>query len=147
MSIPALRVAAALAFAGVLPGRASAQARTPSATAPAPATRPAAPTATSASAAAPAVRDLPLTAAERQAYVGTYRGTLPQGETGLVQVYLQGDTLRLLPWNQDVAPRLLHQGGHVFHPEGMPDFVVAQGRATGFSVPKEDGVLRATRVP
>jgi len=97
------------------------------------------------------VRDLPLTVAERQAYVGTFNATLPQGGGGLVQVYLQGDTLRMRPQGENNAPRLLYQGGHVFRAEGVPDFVItfvlAQGRATGFAVQKEDGVIQATRVP
>ena len=130
------RLATVLALGCVLPGRASAQAR---------AAQPPAPAATAAS------RDLPLTAAERQAYVGTYNATLPQGGSGLVQVYLQGDTLRMRPSDVDRAPRLLYQGGHVFYAEGVPDFVITfvleKGRVTGFSVQKEDGVLRATRVP
>lgn len=140
MSHAAPRLAAVLALAGVLPDRGSAQV---------PNTRPAAPAV--ASAVASAVRDLPLTAAERQAYVGTYHATLPQGGGGLVQVYLEGDTLRMRPRGERQAPRLVHQGGQVFHAEGVADFVItfvlAQGRATGFSVQKEDGVIQATRVP
>ncbi len=131
-------LATALALAGAMPARASAQAPAPQ-----PATRTAAP--------APAARDLPLTDGERQAYVGTYSGTLPQGGTGLVRVYLRGDTLRMSRSDDSRAPRLLYQGGHVFRAEGVPDFVidfaVEKGRATGFSVQKDDGVLRATRVP
>lgn len=140
------RVVAVLVLACALSGRASAQAPT-QAPAQTPAPRPAA----AASAAGSAVRDLPLTAAERQAYVGTYSAALPQGGTGLVRVYLQGDTLRMRPQDEDRAPRLLYQGGHVFVAEGVPDFVITfvleRGRAARFSVQKEDGVIQATRVP
>ena len=151
MSNAAPRLVVVLALAGVLPGRASAQTPAPSPATP----QPAAPAPGSAPRSTPTsavtVRDLPLTAAERQAYVGTYSATLPQGGSGLVQIYAQWDTLRMRPQDDPRAPRLLYQGGQVFIPEGMPDFVITfvleRGRATRFSVQKEDGVLQATRVP
>lgn len=143
MTRPVLRLTVAFALAGALSGlsgRASAQA---------PAVQPPA----GQPGAGPAVRDLPLTAAQRGAYVGTYRVALPQGGAGTVRVFEEGGVLRMHAGDEDRTVRLLHQGAHVFQAEGVPDFLVtfavapgAPGRATGFRVQKEDGTIDGTRV-
>ena len=99
--------------------------------------------------AAPA-KDLPLTAAERQAFVGTYRISLPHGGERSGRIVDENGVLRMHP--DDAEPRrLLYQGNNVFHPEGLRDFVftfvVENGRATRFTVRREDGVMEGVRMP
>jgi len=96
------------------------------------------------------VKDLPLTAAERQVFVGKYAVTLPYGEPRSVVIVEENGGLKAHPDDQGPA-RLLYQGDNSFRPEGVPDFlfvfVVENGRATSFTVKREDGVMRGTRVP
>jgi hypothetical protein len=96
------------------------------------------------------VKDLPLTPAQRQAFVGTYRVSLPHGEERTARIFEENGVLKLHPSDAEPA-RLLYQGNNVFHPEGMPDFVftftVENGRATKFTVRREDGVMVGVRLP
>jgi hypothetical protein len=103
-------------------------------------------------AAAAPVKDLPLTAAERQVFVGKYSTTLPHGEQTTLRVFEENGQLKGEPENQPgQALRLLYQGDNVFRPEGLADFVltfvVENGRATRLTVRRPDGVMEGTRVP
>ena len=103
-------------------------------------------------AAAAPMKDLPLTAAERQVFVGTYAVTLPYGEPRTLRILEENGVLK---GQTDEEPgksiRLLYQGENMFRPEGIADFVftfvVESGRATRFTVQREDGVMRGRRVP
>lgn len=122
-----------LLIALLLPGRAAAQA------------------ATRDTASAATVKDLPLAAEERRAYVGSYAVTLPYGEAmGTARVFEEGGVLRLQPPGGE-AVRLLYQGANAFVPEGMRSFVfvfeLRDGRAARFTVRREDGVMTGLRVP
>jgi hypothetical protein len=95
------------------------------------------------------VKDLPLTAAERQAFVGSYSVTLPFGEQTALRIFEDNGVLKGQPEDQE-ARRLLYQGDNVFQPEGTPDFVftfvLEGGRATKFTVRRPDGVMHGIRV-
>jgi hypothetical protein len=97
------------------------------------------------------VKDLPLTAAQRQTYMGTYALTMQSGEQSAVRVFEENGVLKAREENQNEPHRLLHQGDTVFLAEGMPGititFVVESGRATRFTVRTPDGPLDAVRVP
>jgi len=93
--------------------------------------------------AVPVVRDLPLTAADRARYEGTYQ--LP----GLaLRVFSLGDTLMVQAEGQG-AFRLLAQGGNVFVPsfdgELRLEFEMADGRARAFTLHQGGAVRRAAR--
>jgi hypothetical protein len=96
------------------------------------------------------VKDLPLTAAQRQAFVGSYSVTLPFGEPTSLRIFEENGVLKGEPENQE-ARRMLYQGDNVFRPEGVPNFVltfvVEGGRATKFTGLKPDGVIEGIRVP
>lgn len=98
-----------------------------------------------------AVADLPLTAAERQAFVGRYRVTLPQESGYFAFVEEEQGRLRLCAEASGECRRMLHQGRNVFLFEGVPDFevtfVVENGRATRFALRKADGPGDGVRVP
>lgn len=132
----AIRLAcAAAALALAAPMRLAAQTQTPA---------PAAATET--------VKDLPLTAEQRQAYVGTYEASGPDGQKVSMRVFEENGALRGLPSNRDASQsrRLLYQGDNVFQPEGMSSFVMtftlADGKATKFSFTREGAVYDAVRV-
>jgi hypothetical protein len=95
------------------------------------------------------VKDLPLTAAERQAFVGSYSVTLPFGEQRSLHIVEDNGVLKGQPDDQE-AQRLLYRGDNVFQPEGIPDmvftFVLEGGRATKFTVRRPDGVMHGIRV-
>jgi hypothetical protein len=103
------------------------------------------------------VKDLPLTAAQRQAFVGTYSlkatsgSPLPPDASMSFRVVEENGVLMGKPGDQEAARRLLYQGDNVFRPEGVPDFiltfVIENGRATKFTARKEDGVMVGVRVP
>jgi len=98
------------------------------------------------------VKDLPLTAAQRQAFVGTYSATLPFGEPGgSLRIYEENGVLMGRLDDASEAKRLLYQGDNAFQPEGVPGFVfrfvLENGRATKFTVRREDGVMMGVRVP
>lgn len=96
------------------------------------------------------VTDLPLTAAQRQAYVGVYSVSLPQGEQTMLNVYEENGILMAHPDNQDESRKLVYQGDNVFLADGDPEFaivfVVENGRATKFTVRRADGVIQGVRV-
>jgi hypothetical protein len=97
------------------------------------------------------VKDLPLTAAQRQTYVGSYALTVPSGEQSSVRIFEENGVLKAHEENQNEPHRLVYQGDTVFLVEGMPGislaFVVESGRATRFTVRTPDGPLGAVRVP
>jgi hypothetical protein len=104
-------------------------------------------------AAAAPVKDLPLTAAQRQAFVGTYSVTLPFGEQTSLRIFEENGALKGQPENDPNSQegrRLLYQGDNVFRPEGADfvlTFVLENGRATKFTARREDGVMEGTRIP
>lgn len=102
------------------------------------------------SAVAGAVKDLPLTASQRQAFVGSYSVTLPHGEQKTLRVFEDNGVLKGEPEGQN-AVRLLYQGDNVFRPEGIPGFVftfvVENGRATKLTGRRPDGVMEGIRRP
>jgi hypothetical protein len=97
-----------------------------------------------------AVKNLPLTAAERRAFVGSYRVTMPQGDEIQVRVDDENGELRLHPVGDAESHPMLHQGGNVFLLDHVPDFqlefVIENGRATMFTLRKADGVGKGVRV-
>ena len=98
-----------------------------------------------------ALKDRPLTAAQRQSYVGSYTANMPQGGQVSVRVFEENGVLKMWVADPNEARRLLHQGDNVFVLENTPDFVLTfvmqGGRATGFNVRKEDGTIVALRNP
>jgi hypothetical protein len=99
--------------------------------------------------AADTVRDLPLTAAQRQSFVGSYSVTLPLGGGSVVRIFEENGVLKAL--SDGETRRLLYQGDAVFRPEGLPDFVltfvIEGGRATRFTGRRQDGVMEGVRIP
>jgi hypothetical protein len=96
-------------------------------------------------------KDLPLTAAQRQAFVGSYAVTLPYGERRSFRIFEENGTLKAQTDEDPGSRRLLYQGDNIFHPAGMPHFaftfVLQGGLATSFTVQREDGVMKGTRIP
>jgi CubicO group peptidase (beta-lactamase class C family) len=90
----------------------------------------------------PKLRDLPLTAALRAGYAGTYRGT--KGLT--LQVVERGGALVMAPLG-----RLLHQGDHTFIAEGVPDaqivFRMQGARANALRATVAGTTIDAERAP
>jgi hypothetical protein len=101
------------------------------------------------SAASPAVKEVPLTAAQRQTYVGLYTVSLPQGEQTTLRVYEDKGILMARPGNQDESRKLVYQGDNIFLTGGDPDFalvfVVENDRATKFTVRRADGMIEGVR--
>ncbi len=104
--------------------------------------------------AASTVKDLPLTAAQRQSFVGSYSVTLPIGESGerdLLRIFEENGALKAHSSRDQEARRLLYQGDAVFRVEGMPNFVITfvleGGRATKFTGrrPELEGAVEGVR--
>lgn len=96
------------------------------------------------------VKDLPLTAEQRQAYIGGYKTELPGGEKVTLRILEKNGALMLWASNPDEARRLLYQGDHVFLVENTPGFVLKFGlwgnTAMMFTVHKPEGDLLAMRL-
>lgn len=95
------------------------------------------------------VKDLPLTAAQRQSYAGSYTVNAPWGLVS-VRVFEERGVLKLSASDHpDEARRLLYQGDNVFVGENAPGFVftfvMEGGRATGFKQHREDGTIVGVR--
>ena len=116
-----------------LPARASAQRQDPD---------------TAAANAAP--KDLPLTPAQRQRYIGTYATELPGGEKVTLRILEEDGSLRLWASEPDDTRRLFYQGDDRFLMEKAPGFVLAfvllHDVAMKFIVRKPEGELVAIRV-
>jgi len=100
--------------------------------------------------AADTVADLPLTAAQRQSFVGTYSVTLPMGGRDVLRIFEENGLLKAHSSHENRTGRLLYQGDGAFRPEGsnfVITFVFDAGRATGFTSHREDGVLKGARMP
>jgi len=100
--------------------------------------------------AADTVGALPLTAAQRQSFVGTYSVTLPMGGRDVLRIFEENGLLKAHSSHENKTGRLLYQGDGAFRPEGsnfVITFVFDAGRATGFTGQREDGVLRGARMP
>jgi len=97
-----------------------------------------------------AVRDMPLTAEQRKAYVGDYSTELPGGETVTLRIFEDNGDLKLWASNPGESRRLLYQGDNVFIPEKTPGFtltfVVLNNTAITFKVHKPEGDLTAVRI-
>jgi hypothetical protein len=115
-----LPLAAILALAPCLPGRAAAQE---------PATAPAAP------------KEVPLTAEQRVAFVGSYTVTGPDGDTMPFRIYEESGALMAQP-DQEEPAKLIHVGDNVFVPEGHTEFrltfQVENGKVKSFSAKRGD---------
>jgi hypothetical protein len=109
----------------------------------------AAPGAPAASAAA-AAQDLPLTAEQRQQFVGVYVVSMPgaPGRAMPFRVYEEQGALYGQPQGGS-AKRLLYQGENRFSAEGEPEsvvsFTVEGGKAARFTVATPQGVLEGVR--
>jgi len=103
------------------------------------------PTATSAASA----RDLPLTAAARQRFVGVYSVAAPGQRAASLRVY-EADGMLMGQMNDNAPTRLLFQGGDAFRPEQAPAFLVTftvvDGRATRVAMRSPEGRMEGARV-
>jgi len=102
--------------------------------------------------AAATVKDLPLSAAERQSFLGSYFVTLPSAGGSVVRIFEENGVLKALSEAEGETRRLLYQGDGVFRFEGMPEFVltfvIEGGRATKFTgrKPELEGVMEGVRI-
>jgi hypothetical protein len=98
------------------------------------------------------VKDLPLTAIQRQRYIGKYETELPEsnGEKVALRVFEENGVLRLWVGNPNESRRLIYQGDNVFLLENTPGFVltfvVVHDVAMKFTVHKPEGDLLAVRI-
>jgi ketosteroid isomerase-like protein len=96
-----------------------------------------------------AIKDLPLSAAERQQFIGVYAVTPSPGKPAMpLHVFERGDTLMGQLRNTDPT-RLISQGDNVFRPSASRDFTIeftiAGGKATQVSIVSKDGTMRGVR--
>ena len=98
---------------------------------------------------AQAMKDLPLTAQQRQSYVANYTMTTPDGPMPF-RIFEEGGVLKGAPGDSE-PKRLMYQGENVFHPEGMPEFTLTfaldGARATKFVVRSPEWTMEAIRNP
>jgi hypothetical protein len=95
-------------------------------------------------------KDLPLTAAQRQSFVGSYSVMLPMGGQDVLRIFEENGILKAHSSHENRTGRLLYQGDGAFRPEGSDfviTFVIEAGRATSFQGLREDGVIKGTRTP
>jgi hypothetical protein len=100
-------------------------------------------------AAAPAVRDLPLSAAQRQRFVGRYAVVEAEGRPPApLRVWEEGTTL-VAQLRANDPTRLLYQGAGEFRPAAAPAvriaFTVEGGRAARLAVVTPEGTMRGVR--
>ena len=98
--------------------------------------------------AADTVKDLPLTPAQRQSFVGTYSVMLPMGGQDVLTILEENGILKAHSSHENRTGRLLYQGDGAFRPEGSEfiiTFVIEAGRATSFQGLREDGVIKGAR--
>jgi hypothetical protein len=98
-----------------------------------------------------AVKDLPLTPAQRERYIGRYATELPGGEKVTLRIFEENGALRL--WassNPDEPRRLFYQGDNGFLMENAPGFVLTfvllRDYAIKFTLHKPEGDLQALRI-
>jgi hypothetical protein len=103
-----------------------------------------------AAAADTAMKDLPLTPAERASYAGTYSGDSPEGRKMTLVIAEENGAL-VGTMNGDESSRLLSQGNGVIRPEKFPDvsvkFTVQGDHATKLTMRQGDRVMEMPRVP
>lgn len=97
------------------------------------------------------VKDLPLAAAERQRFVGTYALTMAaRGEQPVSLRVYDGGTGLMGQIGGNQPTRLLYQGNDAFRPQAAPDgvvtFTVRDGRATRLTMRMPEGVMEGVRV-
>jgi len=98
--------------------------------------------------AADTVKDLPLTAAQRESKIGSYSVILPMGGQDVLRIFEENGILKAHSSHENRTGRLLYQGDGAFRPEGSDfviTFVIEAGRATSFQGLREDGVIKGTR--
>jgi hypothetical protein len=100
---------------------------------------------------APAMRDLPLSAAQRQRFVGRYTVVEAAGQPPTpLRVWEEGAVLVAQLRTNDPT-RLLYQGAGEFRPAAAPAvriaFAVEGGRAARLAVVTPEGTMRGTRDP
>ncbi|HJP60850.1 MAG TPA: hypothetical protein VJ865_12660 [Gemmatimonadaceae bacterium] len=97
-------------------------------------------------------KDLPLTAIQRQRYIGKYETELPEsnGEKIALRVFEENGVLRLWVGNPNESRRLIYQGDNIFLLENTPGFVLTfvlvHDVAMKFTVHKPEGDLLAVRI-
>ncbi len=97
------------------------------------------------------IRDLPLTAEERQRYLGTYAVALPDPQQAPLQLRIfeaEGELMGEFMGNDPT--RMLHQGAHVFRPQAAVEFeatfLLSGDRATGISIESPAGPMKGERI-
>jgi hypothetical protein len=98
--------------------------------------------------AADTTRDFPLTAAERESFVGIYSVTLPMGGQDTLRIFDENGVLKAHGSHENKTGRLFYQGSGSFRAEGsnfLITFVFDGARASGFTGRREDGVVKGTR--
>ena len=98
------------------------------------------------------VKDLPLTSAERQKYLGSYTIAIPDGSRLVLRIYEEDGKLMGKPEGDDDEPsRILYQGDHTFRPEAntamLVSFTVVGDRATKLTVSREGMAMEGLRNP
>jgi hypothetical protein len=100
--------------------------------------------------AAVAMKDLSLTAVQRQSFVGSYAVTLPFEKRDSLRIFEENGVLKAHSSRDQQTLRLLYQGDAVFRPEGMPNFVITfvleGGRATKFTGRRPEVVMEGVRI-
>jgi len=96
-----------------------------------------------------AIKDLPLSAAERQQFIGVYAVTASPAQPAMpLRVFERGDTLMGQIRNNDPT-RLIYQGDNVFRlsasREFTIEFTISGGKATQLVILSKDGTMRGVR--
>jgi hypothetical protein len=97
------------------------------------------------------LKEVPLAAEQRAAFVGRYTLTSPDGEPMEFQIWEENGALLARP-NDEEPARLIHLGDNVFTADGHTEFRLTfqleAGKAKSFSVKRNDEDLgTATRMP
>jgi hypothetical protein len=96
------------------------------------------------------MKDLPMSAAERASYAGTYSATNPEGNKMTLVIAEENGAL-VGTMNGNEGSKLLKQGDAVVRPRSFPDitvtFTVQGDRATKLTMRQGDRVMEMPRVP
>jgi hypothetical protein len=97
-----------------------------------------------------ALKDLPVSPADRASYVGTYSGDSPEGKK-MTLVIVEENGKLVGTMNGADPSRLLSQGPGVMRPEMYPTvsvtFTVQDGHATKITMRQGERVMEMPRVP
>jgi CubicO group peptidase (beta-lactamase class C family) len=96
------------------------------------------------------MKDVALSDAERQPFVGSYSVTAAPDKPPMpLRVFVRGDTLMGQLRNNDPT-RLIYQGDNIFRPAAAPEFsitfTVEHGEAMQLSIVSPDGTMRGVRI-